>query len=153
MWKVTCLALLAFAGLTQRADAKQNAPTTTSVTPNNGPAAGAITITLAGNGFRNEQFTVDYYENGVLKRASDGVYVSNTSVTTVLPAGVGAGIAVRVNFSNTAMSNAVFFSYDKPEITSLSPSSAYADGTRYDFELEHAFLSMPCEALCFAVAS
>jgi hypothetical protein len=135
MWKVTCLALLAFAGLTQRADAKQNAPTTTSVTPNNGPAAGAITITLAGNGFRNEQFTVDYYENGVLKRASDGVYVSNTSVTTVLPAGVGAGIAVRVNFSNTAMSNAVFFSYDKPEITSLSPSSAYADGTSFVIEV------------------
>ena len=46
-------------------------------------------------------------------KEAPGTYVSNTSVTTVLPAGVGAGLGVQVSYADGQKSqNTVKFEYD-----------------------------------------
>ena len=77
------------------------APTVSSVSPNNGPAAGGTAVTITGTNFAAGA-TVKFGATA----ATNVVVVSNTSITATTPAGAGAvTVTVTVNGQSGSLTN------------------------------------------------
>ncbi len=102
-------------------------PTVTNVSPNNGPPSGTNTVTVTGSGFVSGSTTVDFGAN-----AGTSVNVSSsTSLTVVVPAGIGTVSVTVITTSggaSTPLANA--YTYNAPPtVTAVSPNNGPQAGT------------------------
>ncbi|MBL1099455.1 beta strand repeat-containing protein [Streptomyces coffeae] len=98
-----------------------SAPVLSSVSPNQGPAAGGNTVTLTGSGFTGV--------TAVLFGSTAAVFtfVSPTQITAIAPAGSGTVQVTVVTPGGT--SNGVSYTYTAgPVLTSISPSQGSVNG-------------------------
>ncbi len=103
------------------------APTVTSVTPNNGPAGGTNTVTVAGSGFVSGSTSVVFGSN-----AGTSVNVTtSSSLTVVVPAGSGTvSVTVSTTGGGTSAPLANAYTYNAaPTVTAVSPNNGPAGGT------------------------
>ena len=100
-------------------------PTVSSVTPNNGLAAGGTAVTITGTNFAAGA-TVTFGSTA----ATSVVVVSSTSITATTPAGSAGAVAVTVTNSNgLSGSLATAFTYiASPTVSSVAPSSGSTAG-------------------------
>ena len=92
-----------------------NAPGISSVTPNHGPAAGGVEITLGGTNF-GASGTLTF--NG---QAVTPTSYTNTQIKFTLPAGQGTNRSIVVSVGGQN-SSPIFFDYDRPSISLVSPN-------------------------------
>ena len=98
-----------------------NMPTITSVSPDDGSAAGGKHITIFGNNFgSNPTVTIGGVNATVLS-------ANSTKVVVIDPPGVGTNLPVVLTTSGV-VSNSFSFSYDPPAITALSVNDGLASG-------------------------
>ena len=106
--------------------ASNPAPTVSSITPNSGPVAGGITVTITGTGFLAGA-TVSL--GGT---AATGVNVaSSTSITATTPAHVAGAVTVTVTNSdaqNGSLTNGYTYRNPAPTVTSITPNSGSSAG-------------------------
>ncbi|MFM2241876.1 MAG: hypothetical protein RLZ97_731, partial [Verrucomicrobiota bacterium] len=96
-------------------------PAITSITPATGPTAGGSLITLTGSNFGTApSVTMDSTGISILSN-------THTQVVFALPAGQGTNKAVRLN-AGSQQSAAVLFSYNAPQITSITADSYPTSG-------------------------
>ncbi len=109
MTRVTLISTCCLVGiLGGSAVAQAAAPMVTSISPNNGPAAGGTSVTIKGTGFIAGS-TVKFASTA----ASSVTINSETSITAVSPAGSGlANIAVTNSKGTSASTPADQFAYD-----------------------------------------
>ena len=103
------------------------APTVTSVTPNNGPAAGTNTVTVAGSGFVSGSTSVAFGSN-----AGTSVNVTNSgSLSVVVPSGSGTvSVTVTTTSGGSSAPLANAYTYNAaPTVTSVTPNNGPAAGT------------------------
>ena len=102
-------------------------PTVTSVTPNNGPAAGTNTVTVAGSGFVSGSTSVDF---GTTAGTAVDV-TSGTSLTVVVPAGTGTvSVTVSTTAGGSSAPLADAYTYNAaPTVTSVTPNNGPPAGT------------------------
>ena len=100
-------------------------PTVSSVTPNNGLAAGGTAVTITGTNFAAGA-TVTFGSTA----ATSVVVVSSTSITATTPAGSAGAVTVTVTNSNgLSGSLATAFTYiASPTVSSVAPSSGSTAG-------------------------
>lgn len=96
-------------------------PAITSITPATGPTAGGSLITLTGSNFGTApSVTMDSTGISILSN-------THTQVVFALPAGQGTNKAVRLN-AGSQQSAAVLFSYNAPQINSITADSYPTSG-------------------------
>ena len=100
------------------------APTVTSISPNNGPAAGGTPVTITGTNFASgASLTI----GGAA--ATNVVVVSSTQITATTPAGTAGAATVTVTANGQAASLANGFTYiAAPTVTSVAPSAGTTAG-------------------------
>jgi hypothetical protein len=100
------------------------APTVTSVSPNNGPAAGGTSVTITGTNFAAGA-TVTFGGTG----ATNVAVVNSTTITATTPAGSAGAVTVTVTVNGQSGSLTNGFTYVvPPTVTSVSPSSGTTAG-------------------------
>ena len=104
------------------------APTVTSVSPDNGPAAGTNSVTVNGTGFVSGSTTVDFGSNAGTSVAVAG---GGDSLTVVVPSGSGTvSVTVSTTAGGTSTPLADAYTYNAaPTVTSVSPDNGPAAGT------------------------
>jgi hypothetical protein len=100
-------------------------PTVSIVDPSSAPTSGGAILTISGSNFGPSQGTV-----------AIGTYYcplsswTDTVVKCTLPPGMGASLSVVLTtFDGVAGNTNVVFSFDKPSISSITPSSYYTQGS------------------------
>jgi hypothetical protein len=101
---------------------KAAVPVIESISPTTGPTQGGIDLTLTGTGFFSSGASVTV-GGAVCAVTSQG----DTHVVCILPEGQGRDLPVVVTVGGQT-SNSVSFSYDAPEIHSISPTKGPAQG-------------------------
>lgn len=86
---------------------------------------GGYTVAIMGENFGVSGQTV--YFDGAALDSSDVTYVSHTEMEFTVPQGVGKNLEVYV-VVGTLTSNTVYFDYDPPFITQISPNEPDASG-------------------------
>ena len=107
-------------------------PTVTSVSPNNGPAAGGTAVTITGTNFASGA-TVKFGSNA----ATNVVVVNSTTITATTPAGSAGAVTVTVtNTGSQSGSLANGFTYNASvaigfaQVASADSANGYGDGER-----------------------
>ena len=99
-------------------------PTTSSVSPNNGPTTGGTAVTITGTRFLAGA-TVTFGVNA----ATNVVVVSGTQITATTPAGTAGPVAVTVtNPGGLSGSLTNGFTYGVPTVSSVSPNTGSTAG-------------------------
>src|SRR5208282_1646272 len=99
-------------------------PTVSSVSPNNGPAAGGTAVTITGTNFAAGA-TVTFGGTA----ATNVVVVSSTSITATTPAGSAGAVTVTVTVNGQGGSLTNGFTYVvPPTVSSVSPNSGTTAG-------------------------
>lgn len=100
-----------------------NTPTIVGISPTSGPTAGGNTLTISGTSLGTTGAAVQ------LGSQSCGVTSqTNTQIQCSVPAGEGTGLAVTVTINGSPATNSVLYSYQKPSVTGITPSSGSAGG-------------------------
>lgn len=104
------------------------APAVSAVTPDHGPASGAL-VTLTGTGFQDSEAGATTITFGGVT-ASQVAVVDDTTLSCLVPSGTpGALVAVSVTNANGTGNRAAAFRYHlEPTLTSVTPNRGPADG-------------------------
>jgi len=100
------------------------APTVTSVSPNNGPAAGGTAVTITGTSFASGA-TVTFGGTA----ATNVIVTNSTTITASTPAGAAGSVPVTVTVNGQSGSLSNGFSYVvPPTVTNVSPNHGSTGG-------------------------
>jgi hypothetical protein len=99
------------------------APTLTSITPNQGLAAGGNTVTLTGTGFTGAT-AVTFRTTP----ATSFTVVSDTQITAVVPGQAPASVAVTVTTPGGTSNGVIYIYLAAPTLASLSPNQGSVSG-------------------------
>eukprot|EP00808_Paulinella_micropora_P008574 g62100.t1 len=120
-------------GQTQPKTFSYNNPVILGLKPLTGPTQGGVTLTVAGRGFGIGQPAAMVTLGALGARCA--VQSSNDShILCTLPSGQGTGVEVRVttwpgqSALSTATSPTLLFSYDPPQVVSVSPAEGPTEG-------------------------
>jgi hypothetical protein len=103
-------------------------PTVNGISPSHGPTAGGTVVTITGSNFGISMPTVTI---GGLPCAVVTPYVplaNHTQIRCVVAAGQGASLKVVVTINGQQSSSTVLYSYDPPQVTSITPDHGPTSG-------------------------